>query len=29
MDRDTLVKLLSQRQDLSEEQANQIIDHVS
>lgn len=28
MDRDTLVKLLSQRQDLSEEQANQIIDQV-
>ncbi|MFB2835316.1 MFS transporter [Floridanema evergladense] len=27
-DRDTLVKLLSQRQDLSEEQANQIIDQV-
>lgn len=28
MDRDTLVKLLSQRQDLSEEQVNQIIDQV-
>ncbi|HLO47247.1 MAG TPA: MFS transporter [Kamptonema sp.] len=28
MDRDTLVKLLSQRQDLSEEQVNQIIDSV-
>ena len=27
-DRDTLVKLLSQRQDLSEQQANQIIDQV-
>jgi nucleoid DNA-binding protein len=28
VDRDTLVKLLSQRQDLSEEQVNQIIDQV-
>jgi nucleoid DNA-binding protein len=28
MDRDTLVKLLSQRRDLSEEQVNQIIDQV-
>lgn len=28
IDRDTLVKLLSQRQDLSEEQVNQIIDNV-
>ena len=28
MDRDTLVKLLAQRQDLSEEQVNQIIDQV-
>ena len=28
MDRDTLVKLLSQRQDLSEEQVNQVIDSV-
>lgn len=28
MDRDTLVKLLSQRQDLSEQQVNQIIDQV-
>ncbi len=28
MDRDTLVKLLSQRQDLSQEQVNQIIDQV-
>src|SRR6478672_7109041 len=28
MDRDTLVKLLSQRQDLSEEQVNQVIDQV-
>lgn len=28
MDRDTLVKLLAQRQDLSEEQANQIINQV-
>src|SRR5919202_574740 len=28
LDRDTLVKLLSQRQDLSEEQVNQIIDQV-
>jgi len=28
MDRDTLVKLLSQRQDISEEQVNQIIDQV-
>ncbi len=28
LDRDTLVKLLSQRQDLSEEQVNQIIDSV-
>ncbi|MBD1920922.1 MFS transporter [Microcoleus sp. FACHB-831] len=28
IDRDTLVKLLSQRQDLSEEQVNQIIDQV-
>jgi nucleoid DNA-binding protein len=28
MDRDTLVKLLSQREDLSEEQVNQIIDQV-
>ncbi|HAG85757.1 MAG TPA: hypothetical protein DCL61_32615 [Cyanobacteria bacterium UBA12227] len=28
MDRDTLVKLLSQRKDLSEEQVNQIIDQV-
>jgi uncharacterized protein YfkK (UPF0435 family) len=28
IDRDTLVRLLSQRQDLSEEQANQIIDQV-
>jgi nucleoid DNA-binding protein len=28
VDRDTLVKLLSQRQDLSEEQVNQIIDNV-
>ncbi|MBD2181645.1 MFS transporter [Aerosakkonema funiforme] len=28
VDRDTLVKLLSQRQDLSEEQVNQIIDRV-
>ncbi len=28
MDRDTLVKLLSQREDLSEEQVNQVIDEV-
>ncbi|PSF37347.1 hypothetical protein C7H19_10465 [Aphanothece hegewaldii CCALA 016] len=28
MDRDTLVKLLSQREDLSEEQVNQVIDNV-
>jgi hypothetical protein len=28
LDRDTLVKLLSQRQDLSEEQVNQVIDSV-
>jgi len=28
VDRDTLVKLLSQRQDLSEEQANQVIDQI-
>jgi nucleoid DNA-binding protein len=28
VDRDTLVKLLSQRQDLSEEQANQVVDQI-
>jgi len=28
VDRETLVKLLSQREDLSEEQVNQIIDQV-